>query len=550
MIGNRDLEFTDENIRELYRSRYEAVPTDPDEFAEIVERSFRNPLYLSYMIDNSGHSEDSISQIISEAEHSLFQYMEHKFYNQLRREVREALLQLAMVGQFNVSMAEIVTAHQQIRQILEEMKQLGNFLANADNDTFYIRHFYLNFLAWKESVVMSRRQRESVYERAALYYEMNENMERALFYYKKAEDNDEILHLLTKISEENPEMMNFTEIGPYLENLSEENIQNTPQLMCGMSMMHSLRMNPRKAEEWYEKLREYADLCMPDSIERREADAMLRFLDIKLPHRSTDGLEEHLRNLTCYEAYYEHGGYRKASFSIGMPSALNGSLDLSDFVRGKVEKEENVLDIAEPVAHLFESDIHSTLRLSLAEWQYERNELQGRELEKILNEIYITACSVGDMELAFAAIAILAKSFMSRGDMRSAMEFFDRFIIRTKSFRDRHMKACIDAYYARMLMRQGDVSFAGDWLSKSPNSTEFFTIRDRYLYIQKVRVLIMMERYQEAHSLIERLELAFENYHRIILGIQNTCLKAILLFREGDANWENVLIQAMENLWK
>lgn len=223
----------------------------------------------------------------------------------------------------------------------------------------------------------------------------------ALECYRHTENYEKLTHLLHKIAEEHPGMENFRDVREYFDLIPMATIGAIPVLMSAMSMMYSLEMNPDQSEMWYKRLEEYAERAKRGSATQKEAKSRLLFLDITLPHRGTENLVDCLSRIHDTTKSWT-GHYYPFPIIDSMESLLG----------------KNSIGYVE---------------LALAEYRFERNEIQG-----------------------------------------------------------------IDTFHMWMSMVRGDVKEAGDWLPSAPDSTEGFTILDRYYYINKARVLILMQKNDQA----------------------------------------------------
>jgi LuxR family maltose regulon positive regulatory protein len=84
------------------------------------------------------------------------------------------------------------------------------------------------------------------YRRAALYFE------NALLYYRKAGMKEQIKKLLIQNAGKHPGKGNYYQMRKYYMELPDDIIMETPVLMCGMSMFHSIMLHPEESEKWYQ----------------------------------------------------------------------------------------------------------------------------------------------------------------------------------------------------------------------------------------------------------------------------------------------------------
>ena len=77
--------------------------------------------------------------------------------------------------------------------------------------------------------------------------------------YEKAGSTERMLSILIDNARKSPNSAYFYELKQYYLALPEESVKKSPELMCGMSMLQSLLLNPEESERWYQELQAYAD---------------------------------------------------------------------------------------------------------------------------------------------------------------------------------------------------------------------------------------------------------------------------------------------------
>jgi LuxR family maltose regulon positive regulatory protein len=186
------------------------------------------------------------------------------------------------------------------------------------------------------------------------------------------------------------------------------------------------------------------------------------------------------------------------------------------------------------------------------EWQFEHDEIDSYDLNTSLNKIYHDADSKDSMNMCYVATGLMIRDFIAHGKFASAEMFFNNFLEKVESANnvDEELLKSLKAFRVRMELYKGNPNEASDWLDTTPNSMVFFSIQDRYIYVNKIRVLIIFKRFEEALSLIERLLISFERYNRPYYNIQILILKAILLYREDDPRWRDILVDALKRAEK
>ncbi len=234
---------------------------------------------------------------------------------------------------------------------------------------------------------------------------------------------------------------------------------------------------------------------------------------------------------------------QKVSLTDNTPSVLNGALDLCDL--SQAAGAADVDRMKENVRALLGDPAVAYIDLVILEYSFVRREYDPISLASAVNEIYMTADSLGKPDLSFAAIGVMTRHLISQGKMRVALEQLDSFRSRMILKNQTDIAKSVETMHMHMSLIGGDSEEARRWLITAPDTTVNFTFLDRYQYINKLRVLILLGRYEEALALSGRLRVMFTEYGRSYYRIQNQVMRAILLYRMKDSNWMEELDQAL-----
>ena len=106
--------------------------------------------------------------------------------------------------------------------------------------------------------------------------------------------------------------------------MEEKELEDSPVLMAGMSMLYSLLMQEKESEYWYGKLEKFA--ADAKGGQRREAVSRLAYLDIALPHRGSADMIEIMKKIPAL--IFDKGmGLPEFSVTSNCPSTMNGGKD-------------------------------------------------------------------------------------------------------------------------------------------------------------------------------------------------------------------------------
>ena len=197
------------------------------------------------------------------------------------------------------------------------LEKLGNY-------TFW--PIFRRFLQWELDQKYTSDQRCTLWDRGALYYELNEDYGSALEFYTRSGNKAKVADLLVKNAGLHPGMGHYLEMEPYYRALPEAEVRKNPALMQAMSMLCALEMDYAGSERWYAALKEYR--ARAAGADAREARSRLAWLDIGLPQRGVEGLTELFPRVFTLIKNRE---ISLPAFSVTstLPSLMNGGKDFS-----------------------------------------------------------------------------------------------------------------------------------------------------------------------------------------------------------------------------
>ncbi|NCB94602.1 MAG: LuxR family transcriptional regulator [Clostridia bacterium] len=230
-----------------------------------------------------------------------------------------------------------------------------------------------------------------------------------------------------------------------------------------------------------------------------------------------------------------------------LPSIMNGGLDFCEWSRN--DKELAVL-LKKPIEVVLGKYGVGLVNIALAESGFEKGTMDTYEVMTRLNTGYMMSDTGGKIEMSFAAIGLLARLHLSRGQSRAAQRAINSFREKVIKENADWLIPNLDAMEIWMQLLTGKNEQVAVWMEKAPNEGVSFCCLERYRYIQKVRCLIAMKAYGEAGSLVERLNLYFTEYERNYMWMENQVLKAIIQYRIGNTEWKDTLEQVLIKMEK
>ncbi|SHK80243.1 LuxR C-terminal-related transcriptional regulator [Hespellia stercorisuis] len=550
LADERDLLFGEKQIKKIFQIH--GIDLNESDVFEIMNETKGYPVSVTMLTYHMQDGKDYSVDIYKAAQLDMYRYFFRTFYAQWDNELKEVLLAVSVFPSFTVQLAEMVTGNVNIRRVIERAFSVGSFLFCGADDSYVMRPLLRGFLEWRCGIEYSKEWMNEIYGRAALYYEIRNDIENALYYYELADDRERIFQFLIKNAEKHTGTGHFFETRRYYLSLPKEMIVKSPLLMCGMSMLHSLLMQTEESEYWYDQLVQYEKRQEVGKRSRKEATMRRAYLDIALPHRGITNIIKTLKNTAIMVTNKE---IQMPEFSVtsNLPSIMNGGLDFCEW--SKNDRNLAIL-MKKPVELLLGKHSPGLVNIALAESFFEKsfegqNDPDDYKIMTLLNSGYTMADMKGKIEMCFVAIGVMVKLHISHNQPQVAKTLLMEF--REKAIAENALRLLpnIDAMRVWLKLLAGNMDIdkelsVENWLADdAPNENREFYILERYRYMVKIRVYIVMGQYEDAARLIERVLVYFEKYNRTFFWIQAHLLKAILQYRLGKNEWQVNLQKAV-----
>lgn len=522
LIGEKELCLSREE-QDLYYEKWNlCLPRETAD--QLWEAVHGIPLLLRIVALDHGDLEQAREDICS--------YLEAHVFDQWDMEMQEFIIELSVVEQFDIGMAQMITGRNDVEQMVAKVSEIGNFLIETDG-VYRYRPILRQTLIKRLVRCYSQEHIRQLYYHAGHMYEMRGEFSEAVKMYEACDNQEGIIRILIASSRQNPTNGQYFELRRYYFALPEERIAENPVLMAGMSMLQSMLMNEEESERWYHALKEYAKDQSP--AVKREIRSRLLYLDIALPHRGIVGLVDILKNAGVLLKD------RKAvlpEFSVtsNLPSLMNGG---KDFCEWSKKDRELAASIGKVTAFALGKYGKGLVSLALAESFFEKGE-DNYEAAALVQKGRLQAESGGKKELCFAAVGLLSWLSVFNGHIEDAAEILNDFERCIKKELPRLLPN-LRAMLCRLDLYRGKVMEAAQWMKEAPNENEDFYCMDRLRYLTKVRVYLLEGKYQKAYGLLQKMAYYAEKQKRTFIRIEVLILLAILQRRLGEEKWKETL---------
>lgn len=531
IIGEKDFLLN----REEQDAYFESWGVYPEEWLSLELRKLGegNPLFLrmtalELLQEESGERDQK--EAFQRAQEDMRGYLETHVYDQWDVELQEFLMELSIVKEFDIQMAQMITGKPNVEQLLEQALETGDFFVRRGENIYQYCFAFQDSMRRRLMRIGKAERIHRLYCNAGYCYEMRGEISKALEAYDACHDESEISRLLIANARENPAHGHYFELRRYYLSLPEDLIRESPVLMACMSMLQSILMNVEESERWYQELQDYA--ARQNGSARKEAKSRLLYLEIGLPHRGTVQMVDILKH--AHTLMRERRVFLpEFSITSNLPSQMNGG---KDFCEWSKKDKELAASIGKIVSFVLGKYGKGLVSLALAESFLEKG-MDSYEIVSLAEKGRMQAETVGKMEQSFVAVWLLAQLSLLSGHAEDAMERLSSFEIKAVKEAPKLLPN-IRALKCWISMYRGRVKEITDWMQEAPNEQQEFWTMERLRYLIKVRVYIFNGRYEQAVGLLQKLLYYAERMQRKYVSIEAKLLLAIALYHMNWGDWK------------
>lgn len=538
VIDEEDLTLSKEEVEEFLRG-WNLFLAEQD-MERLHKETAGNPLAVRLVAIElmSGNKLDDA--LFEQTRYKFWDYLERHVYDQWNVELQEFLMQISIVDEFDIGLAEMITGRNDVQSMLRKAMEMGNFLWEQEG-VYYIRYALRASMRRRLRRQWTKEQRNNLYYNAGLYYELAGKIPEALNMYRICNNQERISGLLIANARKNPGTGYYYELRKYYLSLPEETIKKSIELTAGMSMLQSILLNPEESERWYELLKEKE--AQESGSGKRLASSWIAYLDVALPHRGSKNLIALLKQAG---ARLKKRQIVLPEFCVtsNLPSLMNGGKDFCEWSKKDVYLANSIGKMVEWILGRFGKGLVNT---ALAESFFEKGEDNYR-VSALASRGRMQAEAGGKTELAFVAIGILIKLYVLNHHIDEAEELLESF--RQTAVREKAEKLIpnLRAMECRLALYRGERDAIGRWMQGAPEDGQEFCTFERYQYLTKVRVYLLQGKYDSAVNLLQRLIYYAEVMQRTYVNMEASLLLSIVRWRMRDPGWEPMFEKVLREM--
>ena len=536
--ANEQLSFNEKEAEKLFELY--GIECNPSYIQQIVKQTQGWIIYLILMAHRGKKSTKLTDKIIELSRLDLFDYMDHNVWENWDQDMKNFLLNMGHLKSFTEREACIVCGKPDVSGILNWIQSKTSFMIQDDDTTYHFKRPMEFYLAKKQKQFYDEATIKQRYENTALYFAMENDLPNALKYYSLAGDKQKITEMLIENFNALSGDAYYYELEKYYLDLDEETINNSPEMMSAMAMLHSISMRTEESDAYVKRLVTFEKTVSAKDPRKKIAREKIAFLQFALPHQGSGTIIEKFMNLSKMKI-----NMQETSITGDMPGIMNGGLDFCEW-----SKNDRMLyrTMKLPMSLVFGRYADGMAEIALGESLYEKN-TDGNYTESLmlLNTGKSASEIASNLQLQFAANGLIARMFFSEGRLSTALDIMEKFYNKVLPSGKRQLPLNIEAFLIRLHMLAGENELADAWLTeRAPDENEHFYILERYRYLLKIKIYMQKKMYMEALSLLDRVEQYFVMYGRNYNLAEAKLSRAMVFYRSGSQLWKEELEKALD----
>ena len=538
LIAEEDLSWDEKDIGAFYQ-KSAGIELTEQQRQEVHDRSKGNPLSIRANCKTCEEHGRYAADYLEQSRHDFEDYIIEQIMQDWDMPLIEFLMKMSFLESFDASMAEMVTGNTNAYHLLQQALTIGNFMVQEGEERYRFRPILRTALQKRARNTYDGEEIRDIYYNTGLFYEMQDDIPNALQMYEISGNRSRIREILIRNARRNPGNGHYFELRKYYLSLTKEQIEHDVVLMAGMSMLHSLLLEPEESDVWYDRLMKYAENT--GGAERKEAKSRIAYLDIALPHRGIGGVREMIQSAPAL--LLDHGiSFPEFSVTSNLPSVMNGGKDFCEWSKKDKELAATLGKIVPLVLGRYGKGLAD---IAVGESQYEKGG-DDYEIISLLNKGTMRAEAGGTIEIIYAACGVSVRLNLLHGNEDAAWQILDDFKGKAQKESAKEILKNLEAQKCRIALLKGNREQIEEWMAASPREDEEFYILERYRYLTKVRCYIFLNEDYRALALLERLRYYAELYERTYMQMEIKLLLAILWHRNGKEEWRESFLQAVK----
>lgn len=535
-ITETDLALSEDEIRKYLKER-RIGECGPDDIRFIESYCRGHGLAIRLLCDQaliegrSGEGQDVFDADLFERSRLVFwDYVDREVYQKWDEELIDFIMKVSIVQEFTLELATEISGSARARYYLEEAMSIGNFVT-IEKDTYRLEESVVQSMERRRYLKMTQEQIYELYYNVGLYYRMHGQVMQALEMFQKCRHVGQISEILIENAKYNPSITYIYELRKYYLEMDETAVKGRVELIAGLCMIQSLRLDVEKSEYWYSVLQEKER--MAEGKTKRLAKSYLAYLDIALPHRGSSNIADLIKKSAALLMNREIS-LPEFSITSNAPTMMNGGKDFCEWSRRDKELANTLGKI---IPLVLGKAGEGLVELALAESSFEKG-LDDYEVMRLIAKGQMKADAAGRLEQSYVGAGLMARLHLYNGHPEDARELLVSFRERAVAEEKQKIVWNIENMLCQIAMYTEQKTEVDAWLLQAPDENQEFYCMERYRYLTKVHIYLAMKRYDAANALLQKLLYYARIYGRTYIQMECELLD-VLLQKELGLPWED-----------
>ena len=461
----------------------------------------------------------------------------------LPEQERRLLYNLSPFERFSEEMARLVTGRNDAPRLMERIARNTHMLLRDGEDSYTFIPIVRQALFAEMRNLYTQDYINGQYKRAALYCELQNQIPRAIAYYRQLGDVEKIRELLIRDTFNRPADGDSVDLRDGYALLDEETIRSYPELMKGKCEIECLQGHVEESERWYEALEQFIRETPVRDARRQTALEAKAYLDLCLSQRGSRNTLKRLLAAARAPGLRQSTAWRSGfNVSGNSVSLLNGGLDFS---RWAPHGWRIYRLFGKPIELALGRGGSGVADIAIGECELETRP-DGDYTTALLKVRAGLQRVTDNPEIHYAAIGIQSRIEAAQGNADAALSMIGHAIASLPDQAPRRLRQNLEAHRLQLSLLRGETAEAKGWLeTAAPDETRRFVIMDRYQYMLKLRLYLILAQRGKVPFLAALLRQYFESYDRPYLLIQLNLLEAVYHHRGGSEVWRERMREAL-----
>ena len=543
VMGRDYVMFDEEEIIQLFLEY--GIELVPAEVRMILDRLWGWPYGLHILAQKIlRHDNESFHLLIDETRLEIRRVVVSDVFRTFPEYERQFLYDLALFESLSGDLARTLTGRNDAPQIMEDIAKKSYMLLQGRERRFVFIPIVRQALYDEMRNLYNMDYIHGQYKKAALYYEKEGEIPKAISCYKQLGDVDKIIELLIGAAYNRPADGNCVNLREGYSLLTKETILTHPELIKGKCEIESLLGHAEQSAGWYNELERFIRRTDSSDVQHKTAEEMKAYLDLSLSWFGTGHILKKLlaaaKNPGLRSSVLWKNGFNVAGNST---SLMNGGLDFCRWV----PHGRNIYRLFRiPVETALGPGGRGVADIAIAEYELETN-LDG-DYSAAMTKIREGIQRVTDNpEMYYAAVGIQGRIEAARGNAEEAIHMMDNAIRSLPEQHPKRLEKNLIVFRHWLMLLQGEVYAARNWAeTEAPDETGEFIILDRYSYMLKLRMYIILGKRKKIPFLTTILRQYFTSYDRPYMLIRLNLLEAVDHYRNGEKAWRDRMAEALK----